>query len=213
MLSECPSVHLFDQVSSLKKVTGAKKTKFSIIEPQMTLWCHLTGVLLFRPAHPRCILVLFQDVCKLAFVSLYHSWLPSYDDQVGDDSTEVKYKSECNSCQRWSTLRQCQRWSTPPALQFAKVRPMLVTKSHRSPITLNIFKPSFFLQISITIHYRQYLCKKGYRLRVPLRYMTPEKNLPRGLKWCFAAKKIVQIRGVPFPSLPTKIYGFEWNIE
>ena len=71
----------------------------------------------------------------------------------------------------------------------------------------------FFLQISITIHYRQYLCKKGYRLRVPLRYMTPEKNLPRGLKWCFAAKKIVQIRGVPFPSLPTKIYGFEWNIE
>ena len=144
MLSECPSIHLFDQVSSLKKVTGAKKTKFSIIEPQMTLWCHLTGVLLFRPAHPRCILVLFQDVCKLAFVSLYHSWLPSYDDQVGDDRTEVKYKSECNSCQRWSTLRQCQRWSTPPALQFAKVRPMLVTKSHRSPITLNIFKPSFF---------------------------------------------------------------------
>ena len=156
MLSECPSVHLFDQVSSLKKSHWSKKKKFSIIEPQMTLWCHLTWVLLFRPAHPRCILIPFQDVCKLAFVSLYHSWLPSYDDQVGDDSAEVKYKSECNSCQRWSTLRQCQRWSTPPALQFAKVRPMLVTKSCKK----SNFQTINFLQIRITIHHRQYLCRK-----------------------------------------------------
>ena len=72
-----------------------------------------------------------------------------------------------------------------------------------------IFKPSIFYRSELQSITDNIFAEK----RLEIRYMTPEKNLPRGLKWCFAAKKIVQIRGVPFPSLPTKIYGFEGNIE
>ena len=157
-----------------------------------------------------------SDVCKFAFVSLSHSWLPSYDDKVGDDSTEVKYKSECNSCQRWSTLRQCQRWSTPPALQFAKVRPMLVTKSCKNPITLYSFKPSICYRSVLQSITENIFAEKRLQIRCAPSVHNPRKKSSKGLKWCFGAKKIVhikQIRGVSSPSLPTKIYGFEGNIE